>query len=128
MTVNVACAALAAAPTTASCTDNCGNDHPDRACHGRHLCRLRRHHHLYLTYTDCEGNTHDWVYTYTIEVKTSPCRPMTASTVACAAVATAPTPPVVNDNCGDRSPRRAVTGGTYALRRHHHLYLDLYRL
>ena len=19
------------------------------------------------TYTDCEGNTHDWVYTYTIE-------------------------------------------------------------
>ena len=20
-----------------------------------------------FTYTDCEGNTHDWVYTYTIE-------------------------------------------------------------
>ena len=31
------------------------------------------------TYTDCEGNNHDWVYTYTIERdRLHRCRPTTA--------------------------------------------------
>ncbi|HRJ15563.1 MAG TPA: hypothetical protein PLI34_11250, partial [Saprospiraceae bacterium] len=43
-----------------------------------------------------------WVYTYTITGGTGgPMPPNGASTVACPSGASAPTPPVVNDNCGN---------------------------
>ena len=51
-------------------------------------------------YTDCEGNNHDWVYTYTIEREDFTVPADDGSTVACTALATTPTPPVVTDNCG----------------------------
>ncbi|HRF38949.1 MAG TPA: hypothetical protein PK198_09170, partial [Saprospiraceae bacterium] len=54
------------------------------------------------TYTDCAGNPYNWVYTYTITGGTGgPMPPNGASTVACPSGANVPTPPVVNDNCGN---------------------------
>ena len=67
-----------------------------------------------FTYTDCEGNTHDWVYTYTIEREDFSMPSNEGSTVACIALATVPTPPSVNDNCGNLiTPSAGVPGGTY---------------
>ena len=52
------------------------------------------------TYTDCEGNTHDYVHTVTIEREDfTPPSPTTA-TVACFDDIVMPTPPTVLDNCG----------------------------
>ena len=52
-------------------------------------------------YTDCEGNTQDWVYTYTVEREPFNNPVDAGTTVACPnATATPPTLPVVVDNCG----------------------------
>ena len=53
-------------------------------------------------YTDCEGNTQDWVYTYTVEREPFNNPVDAGTTVACPnATDVAPTPlPVVVDNCG----------------------------
>ena len=57
-----------------------------------------------ITYTwtcaDCEGNNHDWVYTYTIEGD-SPSPAGDGLDGGLCGPALAPTPPVVTDNCGD---------------------------
>ncbi|MDT0554344.1 hypothetical protein RM519_13890, partial [Urechidicola sp. P050] len=54
------------------------------------------------TYTDCANNTHDWTYTYTIDVLTAPVVPANASsTVECIGLAIQPTAPVVTDVCGN---------------------------
>src|SRR5436190_14659154 len=65
---------------------------PDPACAGDKTYTF--------TYTDCAGNAHPWVYTYTISAPTVTMPAGGSSTVACLSAATAPTPPVVNDNCG----------------------------
>src|SRR5665811_2117451 len=52
------------------------------------------------TYTDCGGVAHPWVYTYTISAPTVAMPADQSSTVACVALAVAPTLPVVLDNCG----------------------------
>ena len=62
-----------------------------------------------FTYTDCEGNTHDWVYTYTIERLPFADPTDAGSTVACAALASYPAPAY----------------GNRQLRQHHSLLLDL---
>ena len=49
----------------------------------------------------------NWVYTYTISAPIVTLPAAGSSTVACLANATAPTPPVVTDNCG-----RTLTVGT----------------
>ena len=51
------------------------------------------------TFTDCAGQSYQWVYTYTICAPTVT-MPQGSSTVACPAAATAPTVPTVTDNCG----------------------------
>src|SRR3970282_8424 len=53
------------------------------------------------TFTDCEGNTHDWVYTYTIKSEDFATNfpANTGSTIACAALLAEPTVPKVKDNC-----------------------------
>ena len=52
-------------------------------------------------YTDCEGNTHDWVYTYTVEYNDFSVPANGSSTVACPNdTDVAPVPPTVMDNCG----------------------------
>jgi hypothetical protein len=54
-----------------------------------------------FTYTDCAGATYTWVHTTTVSPPTVTTMPAPgSSTVACPAAASAPTPPVVNDNCG----------------------------
>ena len=65
-------------------------------------------------YADCEGNNHDWVYTYTIEVQTSPMPADDGSTVACAALAAAPTlPAVLTTAVRPDHPDGPTMGGTY---------------
>src|SRR5688572_31621764 len=53
-----------------------------------------------FTYTDCAGATYTWVHTTTVQPPTVTMPQPGTSTVDCPANATAPTPPVVNDNCG----------------------------
>jgi hypothetical protein len=54
-----------------------------------------------FTYTDCAANTHVWTYTYTIDIPDFTLPADGASTVNCAADATPPTPPVMQDACGN---------------------------
>ena len=71
------------------------------------------------TYTDCEGNIQDWVYTYTIDHVTAPIVPTSpaAVTVACESLATPPSAPTgVVDVCGTAIiPSGPVVGGTASL-------------
>ena len=68
----VACAASIVAPTVPVVTDNCGNTLTPSApvisatptCEGNVTYTY--------TFTDCEGNTHNWVYTYTIDDTIAP--------------------------------------------------------
>ncbi len=53
------------------------------------------------TYTDCEGNSHNWVYTYTVEREDFTMPANGGSTVQCVGDITTPVPPVVNDNCNN---------------------------
>ncbi|MFC6098126.1 gliding motility-associated C-terminal domain-containing protein [Flavobacterium qiangtangense] len=97
----VACASAIVAPTLPTVTDNCGNVltasapviSSAPACEGNVTYTY--------TFTDCEGNTHNWMHTFTIERADFTVPANTASTVACASAITAPTVPVVTDNCGN---------------------------
>ena len=69
------------------------------------------------SYTDMAGNEADdyWVYTYTIEYEDFTMPANDGSVVACVDDITTPTPPAVNDHCGNViSPTGPVIGGTYA--------------
>jgi acyl-CoA hydrolase len=110
----VACAADIVAPTVPTVTDHCGNTltasapvvTATPACEGDVTYTY--------TFTDCEGNTHDWVYTYTIERVDFTMPADAASTVSCIALAVAPTLPTVTDACGNTlSPISSWIGGTY---------------
>ena len=52
------------------------------------------------TYTDCEGNTQDYVHTVTIEYEPFAAIPPTTDVVDCYANIVLPTPPTITDNCG----------------------------
>ncbi|MBK8706308.1 MAG: HYR domain-containing protein [Saprospiraceae bacterium] len=53
-------------------------------------------------FTDCEGNTQDWVFTYTIEYEDFTIPPNDGEIVQCADDSDVePTPPSVDDNCGN---------------------------
>src|SRR5450756_1337088 len=96
----VACLANATVPTPPTILDNCGRTitptgpvaGTDPACAGTKTYTY--------TYTDCGLVAHTWVYTYTILAPTVAMPADGSSTVACVADATAPTLPVVTDNCG----------------------------
>src|SRR6186713_2149101 len=96
----VACLANATAPTPPTVLDNCGRTlsvsagvpGADPVCAGTKTYTF--------TYTLCDNTTQTWVYTYTISAPTVTMPAAGASTVACLANATAPTPPTVLDNCG----------------------------
>ncbi|MCA1918082.1 MAG: hypothetical protein LDL38_01670, partial [Flavobacterium piscis] len=96
----VACAASIVTPTVPTVTDNCGTIltpsapliSTTPACNGDVTYTY--------TFTDCTGNTHDWVYTYTIEREDFTMPANQGSTVACAASIVAPIFPTVTDNCG----------------------------
>ncbi|MFN9954240.1 MAG: hypothetical protein ACK55I_14175, partial [bacterium] len=107
--------AQATQPSPPAVNDNCGNaltpsgpvtGGPYTSCEGTRTWTW--------TYTDCEGNSHPWVYTYTIERNDFTVPANGSSTVSCIALATTPAPPSVNDNCGNAlTPSGPVTGGTY---------------
>jgi hypothetical protein len=64
-----------------------------------------------FTYTNCDGTTVDWIYTYTIAAPTFTLPAPGASSVACIADAVMPTPPAVTDNCGNTiTPSAGVAG------------------
>jgi hypothetical protein len=65
------------------------------------------------TYTDCEGNTQDYVHTVTIEYDPFPAIPPTTDVVDCYANIVLPAAPVVADNCGvTLTPTGPVETGT----------------
>ena len=101
----VECLADAIAPTTPVVNDLCGNiitpvlesmvDTPDPlTCEGTRVYTY--------SYTDCAGNVTYWLYTYTIDLISTPAVPANGSSiVACAAEALPPSTPIVNDQCGN---------------------------
>jgi hypothetical protein len=97
----VACYADIVLPAPPAVNDHCGNpitptgpvESTPPACEGNITYTW--------TYTDCEGNTHDWVHTVTIEREDFTVPANTSETVACYADIVLPAPPAVNDHCGD---------------------------
>ena len=112
----VACIADATAPAAPAVTNNCGNTiTPTGPVSGGTYVSCEGTRTYTYTYTDCEGNAHDWVYTYTIERLPFADPADQGSTVACAALAVTPTLPTVTDNCGNTlTPTGPAMGGTYA--------------
>jgi hypothetical protein len=100
----VACITDAVMPTPPAVTDNCGNViTPSAGVAGVDpICAGIKTYTF--TYTNCDGTTVDWIYTYTIDAPTFTLPAPGASTVACIADAVLPTAPVVNDNCGNVIP------------------------
>ena len=99
-TATAACVSDIVVPTPPTVLDNCGVEHPPTgpvvspapACEGTITYTW--------TYTDCEGNSQDYVHTVTIEYEPiDPIAPTTA-TAACVSDIVVPTPPTVLDNCG----------------------------
>jgi CHRD domain/HYR domain len=111
----VACAALAVTPTLPTVMSNCGATlTPGPVSMGGTYVDCEGTITYTYVYTDCEGNTQDWVYTYTIEVLPFANPTDAGSTVECAAMAIAPTPPMVTSNCGAAlMPSAPIMGGTY---------------
>jgi hypothetical protein len=98
-TVN--CPADAVAPTPPSVTDACGNVITPVAGPAPSPLTCEGDMVYTFTYTDCSGNTHDWTYTYTIDIPDFVLPNNGASTVNCPADAALPTPPSVTDACGN---------------------------
>ncbi|MFN8318494.1 MAG: PKD-like domain-containing protein [Saprospiraceae bacterium] len=98
----VACpAATNVAPTLPTVMDNCGNILTPGAPVVSVIPTCEGDRTYTYTYTDCEGNTHDWVYTYTVEYNDFSVPANGSSTVACPNdTDVAPVPPTVMDNCG----------------------------
>ncbi|MFV8348035.1 hypothetical protein ACNQGX_18255, partial [Flavobacterium sp. ZB4P13] len=119
----VACVASAVASTIQlpTVTDNCGNSlspTPASPATGGTYDGCEGTKTFSYTYTDCEGNSQDFVYTYTIEREPFTTIEPAGSTVACVASAVTSTIqlPTVTDNCGNTlspTPASPATGGTY---------------
>ncbi|TYB73160.1 SprB repeat-containing protein, partial [Bizionia myxarmorum] len=102
-------------PTLPSVTDACGNvltptgpvESSTPTCEGAVTYTW--------TYTDCAGNTQDYVHTANIEFTAFTIdTPNGDADVACASLAVEPTPPVVVDSCGNNIvPSGPVEGGTF---------------
>lgn len=100
--VVVPCASAITMPAPPSVNDNCGNPiTPSGPAVGGTYAGCEGTITYTYTYQDCEGNSHDWVYTYTIEREEFTVPGNQGSAVACASSITAPVPPTVTDNCGN---------------------------
>ncbi|MEP7375098.1 MAG: hypothetical protein ABI675_16995, partial [Chitinophagaceae bacterium] len=96
----IPCLANAVAPIPPVVIDNCGGVittsgpviSEDPVCNGTKIYTY--------TYTDCNGTSYNWVYTYTIAAPAVVLPANGTATVACPFDAIIPTPPVVIDNCG----------------------------
>ncbi len=97
----VACPADVVTPTVPNVTDACGNTLTPSAPVISTMPSCEGDVTYTYTFTDCEGNSHDWVYTYTIE-RNDFAMPVNASSiVACPADVVSPTVPNVTDACGN---------------------------
>jgi hypothetical protein len=86
-------------PTPPVVTSNCGEVlTPVITVGNKPFCEGTRTYSF--TYTDCEGNTATWSFTYTVEYLPFNVPASETMTVTCAENATLPTPPTVFDNCG----------------------------
>jgi hypothetical protein len=97
----VACPAQTdAQPTPPVVTSNCGEVlTPVVSASAKPLCEGTRTYTF--TYTDCEGNTADWRYVYTVEYNDFTVPASVVNSVECPVNAVTPTPPSVTDNCGN---------------------------
>jgi len=100
--VTVACIGLAIQPTPPSVTDNCGSAiTPTGPAIGGTFNGCSGTRTYTWTYTDCEGNSHNWVKAYSISPPVVTMPAPGGSTVACPIESeVAPTAPTVVDNCG----------------------------
>jgi Secretion system C-terminal sorting domain len=88
------------APIPPVVTSNCGEVlTPVLTVGAKPVCEGTRTYTF--TYTDCEGNTADWKYTYTIEYQDFVIPTSIVGAVECPVNAFEPTPVSVNDNCGN---------------------------
>jgi hypothetical protein len=87
----VACIADAVLPTAPVVNDNCGNVIPvsARCISADPICAGIKTYTF--TYTNCDGTTVDWIYTYTIDAPTFTLPAPGASSVACITDAVMPT-------------------------------------
>ena len=101
---SVECADDAVQPSAPAVTDNCGNTiNPSGPVQGGSFDGCHGTITFTYTYMDCEGNTHDWVYTYQVDDYTAPSvDPFTNYLFACDDVIEIPYP-TVNDNCSDQA-------------------------
>jgi hypothetical protein len=98
----IACPGELYEPTPPTVYDNCGDEvipsgpvvSATPACEGDVT--------YVWTYTDCAGFSHDWTYTFTIELTTAPVIPIVdvVTTVTSVSEAVEPEPPAVTDACG----------------------------
>ena len=107
----VACIVAAIDPGAIAVTDNCGNAiTPTGPVVGGTYVDCEGTRTYTYTYTDCEGNSHDWVYTYTIDIPDFTVPANGGSTVDCLADAQVqPATPAVNDFCGNTITPTLVT-------------------
>src|SRR5512133_1130711 len=97
----VSCAGLAIEPRTPTVLGACGNPiiptlvtTPSAAsCEGAMA--------WVFNYADCAGNSHNWTYTYNIDMPDFTPAADVASTVSCPALAIQPPTPTVLDACGN---------------------------
>jgi uncharacterized protein (DUF169 family) len=97
----VACPSAITTPTPPTVTSNCGEPitptgpmvSATPACEGTKTYTW--------TYTDCEGNSHDWSFVYSIERAPFTVPANGSATVNALSLAIQPTPPVVLSNCGE---------------------------
>src|SRR5688572_7910252 len=95
----VSCAADAMAPTPPTILDACDNEITPVAAAPPTPLTCEGDMVYTFTYTDCAGNSHDWTYTYTIDMPDFTMPANGTSVVTCAADALAPTPPTILDAC-----------------------------
>ncbi|WP_418509810.1 hypothetical protein, partial [Corallibacter sp.] len=108
----VACYDNIVLPTLPTVTDNCGNTLTPSAVVESTSPDCEGDITYTWTYTDCEGNTHDYVHTVTIEVEDFTAPAPTSDTVACYDNIVLPTLPTVTDNCGNTLTPSAVVEST----------------
>jgi gliding motility-associated-like protein len=99
----IACIDLATAPTTFPVVkDACGNIlTPGIPTVGGTYTNCEGTRTYTYTYTDCSGLTYSWEYTYTIDRDDFTLPTNGSLAVACVSEIALPTPPAVNDNCGN---------------------------
>ena len=99
-TKTVSCAKDVVSPTLPSVTDGCGTAllpvdsliDAKPACNGEVVYRY--------TYEDCAGHSHEWKYTYTVDIPDFNVPSFGGAIIYCAKDTSTPTPPEVTDYCG----------------------------